>query len=207
MEQHQILEQLQGIKGIIEERTRFRALSGLSAVAAGIIALIGAFMANYYIYHSDTVAYQDVKSAEYFTAVLIRLVWVAIITLVSAVSAGFYFSYRNAQRAGTSLLSPAGRRLIYNFWIPMMAGGIFTLVILYRGYYDLIVPVTLIFYGLSVFTASHYTHSDVRKLGIALMLTGCAAFFMPTRGVYLWAFGFGVLHIVYGTIMYYKYEK
>ena len=30
---------------------------------------------------------------------------------------------------------------------------------------------------------------------------------MPDYGLLLWAIGFGVLHIVYGAVMYNKYDK
>jgi len=39
------------------------------------------------------------------------------------------------------------------------------------------------------------------------MLTGLMAAFLPEKGLLLWAFGFGVLHLVYGVILYWKYER
>jgi hypothetical protein len=36
---------------------------------------------------------------------------------------------------------------------------------------------------------------------------GSVSLFMPGHGLIFWALGFGVFHIIYGTSMYFKYEK
>jgi hypothetical protein len=206
MENKEYLEHLQGIKGLIEERTKFKALSGLSGVLAGIIALIGAWVANYVIFHSDTVIYDQVRDNTVNVDVM-RLLLVAVATLVCAVSGALFFSFRNARKNGDRFFSKAAVKLFYNFSVPLATGGIFTLVLLMKGYYDMLAPSCLIFYGIALFAAANYTYSDIRALSIAILITGCVSFFIPGRGLYLWAFGFGVLHIIYGSIMYFKYEK
>ncbi len=206
MENNDYLEHLKGIKGLIEERTKFKALSGLSGVIAGLFALAGAAVGNYVIYHADSVIYTDVR-ADIYSPDFFKLVLVAVATLVCAITTGLFFSIRNAKRSQTKLWTKAAQKALINFSIPMLMGGIFTIALLWHGYFFLVAPSCLIFYGLALINASNYTFSDVRALGIALLITASLALFLPGRGLLLWAFGFGILHIIYGAVMYFKYEK
>jgi hypothetical protein len=206
MEQNDYLEHLQGIKGLIEERTKFKALSGLSGVIAGIFALFGAYTANHVIYSSETLIYSDIKSHD-FSVEVQKLIIIAAATLLCAVSTGLFFSMRNAKKKQSKLWTPAAIKAAINFTIPMVIGGVFVLALIWRGYYILIAPSCLIFYGLALVNAANFTFSDVKALGIALLITGGVSLFLPGNGLLLWAFGFGVLHIIYGAIMYFKYEQ
>ncbi len=205
MEKEQILDDLQQIKGMLEARTRFRALSGLSGVVAGLWALGGAYAATMIIYQSDHIIYDDIR-AGVNTAELSSLLMVALITFLGAAGTALFFSMRNARRHKTRFWGPAAAKLLLNFAIPMAMGGIFVLALLWRGYYILLAPSCLIFYGLALVNASNYTYSDIRVLGLGILGTGAVSLFLPGLGLHLWAFGFGVLHIIYGTIMYFKYE-
>ncbi len=205
MEKAQILDDLQQIKGILEARTRFRALSGLSGVVAGIWALVGAYAATKVIYQSDHIIYDDIR-AGVNSSELSNLLIVALITLLGAASTGIFFSMRNARKHHTRFWGPAAAKLLINFAIPMAMGGIFVLALLWHGFYSLIAPSCLVFYGLALVNASNYTYSDIRVLGLGLLGTGAVCLFLPGFGLHLWAFGFGILHIIYGAIMYFKYE-
>jgi hypothetical protein len=205
MENHQILDDLSQIKGILEARTQFRTLSGLSGVVAGLWALGGAYVATQIIYNADHIIYDDIR-AGVNSVDLGALMLVAVVTFLGALSTGIFFSVRNAHRLRTKFWNPVAAKLILNFSIPMAMGGVFLLALLYRGYYMLVAPTCLVFYGLALVNASNYTYSDIRKLGLAMLATGSVSLFLPGYGLYCWAFGFGVLHIVYGGIMYFKYE-
>ena len=65
----------------------------------------------------------------------------------------------------------------------------------------------LIFYGLALINSSKYTFFEIRYLGIAEIVLGLIASVFVSSGLILWAAGFGLLHIIYGIIMYYKYER
>jgi hypothetical protein len=91
--------------------------------------------------------------------------------------------------------------------IPLATGGIFCLALVTHGLDGMVAPATLIFYGLALINASKYTLSDIRSLGIAEVIIGLTAAFFMGYGLLFWALGFGIMHIIYGTVMYYKYEK
>jgi hypothetical protein len=73
--------------------------------------------------------------------------------------------------------------------------------------YDLIPAASLIFYGLALINGSKYTLGEVRYLGFAQLITGFIALWFVGSGLYFWAFGFGILHIIYGVAMWWKYER
>jgi hypothetical protein len=91
-------------------------------------------------------------------------------------------------------------------FIPLIAGGLFVAALLFHGLIFLIAPVTLIFYGLALINASKHTYHDVKYLGLIEIALGLIASFFVGYGLFVWALGFGVMHIVYGILMYLKYE-
>jgi hypothetical protein len=71
----------------------------------------------------------------------------------------------------------------------------------------LIAPGCLIFYGLALVNGSKYTLGEIRYLGYGQIILGILNCFAVGYGLYFWAMGFGVLHILYGIIMWQKYER
>jgi uncharacterized membrane protein HdeD (DUF308 family) len=54
---------------------------------------------------------------------------------------------------------------------------------------------------------SKYTLHDIRYLGILEIVLGLIAVFYLGYGIIFWSIGFGVLHILYGIYMWFKYDK
>lgn len=212
MKQHQEpIHQLTEIRNMMERSSRFISLSGLSGIAAGIIALAGAGIAFFYLDFDQR--YFDIN--RYFSEMMYRklsdswlfIVLDAIIVLLLAFSAGIYFTTRKARKKGLKIWDNTAKRLLINLLIPLIAGGLFCLILLYHHLVFLIAPATLIFYGLALLNASKYTYHEIRILGISEILLGLTASWFVGYGLLFWAIGFGVLHIVYGFLMYNKYEK
>ena len=76
-----------------------------------------------------------------------------------------------------------------------------------HGSVGLVAPATLVFYGLALLNASKYTFNDIKYLGVFEIILGLISAYYIGRGLLFWAIGFGVLHILYGTLMYFKYER
>jgi hypothetical protein len=91
--------------------------------------------------------------------------------------------------------------------LPLLAGGIFCLGFMQYGHALYLAPACLVFYGLALYNGSKYTLSEIRYLGLLEVLLGVVCLFMPGYGLYFWAAGFGVLHILYGIVMWNKYDK
>jgi len=200
------LSQLSEIKKIIEERTRFHFLSGISGILAGTYALIGAYLAYRIIYFSQHIVYDDIYDLSLgFEA--IRLIMIFGVVLILSIMTGLIFSWRKANKDQSKLWNSAALKVLYNFSIPMIIGGIFILYLFNWRFIVLIAPSSLIFYGLALINASNYTFSDVRKLGLTICILGIINLAFPGYGLLFWALGFGVAHILYGLIMYLKYER
>ena len=90
---------------------------------------------------------------------------------------------------------------------PLGAGGIFCLALMFYGLPGLVAPGTLVFYGLALLNASKYTLDEIRWLGLSELALGLIAIFSLHAGLMFWALGFGVLHIVYGGVMWMRHER
>lgn len=206
--QNQHLDALQDIKKMMERSSRFISLSGLSGIAAGICGLTSAFIAHriiqgYYHFY-DARGYwtkNDFKELE------IKLFMLGIGTMIIALLFGFYFTWKKARKHKANIWNTSSKRLLINVFIPLMAGGVFVCGMLANNEWLFIGPACLIFYGLALINGSKYTLDDIRYLGILEIVLGSFNFFYIAYGLYFWAVGFGVLHIIYGIIMWNKYER
>ena len=197
---------LASIRTMMERSAKFLSLSGLSGVLAGIYALIGAGAAYYLVqYPASFFDYRTYSIREGGTVLV--LIFIAIVVLAASISIGLWFSNKKAKKSGLSLWSPTTRRLIVNISIPLVTGGIFILVMLYTGHFGLAAPASLIFYGLALIQGSANTYDEIRYLGFSEIILALISAIYPGYGLIFWALGFGVLHIVYGAIMYNKYDK
>jgi len=195
-------ETLTEIKQLMERSSRFISLSGLSGVMAGIYAIAGALAAYYYLYGGNGAGREGYQEND--TTFLLAD---AAMVLILAVGTGIFLTTRKARKDGNSLLDAAAKKLIINLCIPLFTGGVFCLALIYHNNWFYVVPSMLVFYGLALVHASKYTRDDVRSLGLSEIALGLISLFVIGYGLVFWTLGFGVLHIVYGTYMYYKYEK
>jgi hypothetical protein len=199
-------QELAEIKSMMERSTRFLSLTGLSGVMAGIYALIGAGMAYYWIYYPKP-PYGFRTSTIQDTQTLTNLLFTAAAVLILSLTTGWILSSRKSQRTSSKLLTSASKRFFLALIIPLIVGGIFSLALISRGYLIIVAPATLVFYGLALVNASHFTLSDIKYLGYCELLLGIITAFFPGYGLITWTLGFGVLHVIYGTMVYYKYDR
>lgn len=200
------IQDIAEIRQMMEKSSRFISLSGLSGVMAGIYALIGAYVAWKLAYTSETLVYDQLIVRD----VRGNLTWLildAAAVLLLAIITGVYLTRQKAKKQGVKTWDKTAQRLLINLLIPLATGGILVVIFYYQGLIGLIAPTTLIFYGLGLINASHYTYRDVRFLGISEVVLGLVASAVIGYGLLIWAIGFGVLHIIYGAMMYFKYEK
>lgn len=205
MDQKDYLKDISDIKNMMNRSSQFISLSGLSGVLAGIYALAGAYFAHTLLTRHEK-NYEDAYvtlESDTFQSILATAVTVLVLSLASA----FIMTYFKARKQGEKVWNSTSKRLLVNFMIPLFTGGIFALLLLRHQVYGLIAPVTLIFYGLACVNASKYTLRDVRYLGITVVIIGLVATEFSGYALEFWALGFGVCHIIYGSIMYFKYDR
>jgi hypothetical protein len=193
-------EDLQTIRDIMERSSKFLSLSGLSGIFAGICALAGAAIAWFLIMDSG----QTGQSA---SDIRIFLALDAILVLGFAVLGAVYFSFRKARKAGQPLWNHTTRRVLLHLLIPLVTGGTFILILALRNNQELAASVMLIFYGLSLVNAGKYTLGEIHYLGLTEIVLGICAGVFIHLGLLFWTIGFGLMHIIYGIVVYYRHER
>ena len=212
-EQEQSLEDLQHIKKMMERSSRFISLSGLSGISAGLCALIGALVAKPYVYGqkdpiiNETAVIILTMAKDYRIVFYTYLFWIAVATFITAFVTAFFFTYLKSKREGTPIWSNTSKRLMINVSIPIVVGGLFLFRMIQFETFGLIAPGCLIFYGLGLVNASKYTLVEIRYLGYIQIVLGLINLWFVGYGLYFWALGFGVMHIIYGVYMWWKYER
>jgi hypothetical protein len=199
---------------MMDRSSRFISLSGWSGIAAGVCALVGGWFAYGVIKgdqgntslrnYIDTMQTGGISLREFMGS---RLLFIAACTLSAALFFAFIFTYRRSVKKGIRIWDSTSQRLLINLAFPLITGGIFLLKMIDLGIYGLIAPGCLIFYGLALVNAGKYTLGEVRYLGYVQVLLGIINLSFIGQGLYFWILGFGATHIIYGILMWWKYER
>ncbi|HET6272392.1 MAG TPA: hypothetical protein VFG32_05390 [Bacteroidota bacterium] len=193
LDQH--LQNINDIRTMMERSSKMLSLSGLSGVSAGVVAIAGVLFAQWV---HTRVPPEDV---------VMYIILDALVVLVLGVGMAAVFSLRMARKKGLPVWTPTSRFLIVDLAIPLGAGGLFCIALLQHGNVPLIPGTMLVFYGLALINGSKYALKEIRYLGITELMLGCIAIFLPGEGLNIWALGFGMMHILYGSLMYFRYER
>jgi len=206
MEAKDYLKDIQDIKQMMSQSSRFVSLSGLSGVLAGMYCLAGSWLAYKTIY-SDPEAFGSDKEIVLTYDSIFKLLVIAVTIVVLSLVTCIVLSQRKAAKYNEKIWNQASRRLLINFGIPFLSGGFFILFLIEKEILNLVAPLTLLFYGLACVNASKYTLGDIRYLGVTMIVLGLLSTWFLNYGLVFWALGFGVCHILYGAMMYFKYDR
>lgn len=210
MESHKKhMDDLSEIRSMMEKASKFISLSGLAGVLAGIYAIIGAGVAYWYFYIFLPKAQEPLifQSIGFENSTILFMLILAVIIFFMAFASAIVLTTKNSKKKKLPIWDHSSRRLLLNLAIPVFAGVVFVLALLYYGNYYLVVPATIIFYSLALINGGHFTFSDIRFLGYIELVIGLLSLFLIDYALILWTICFGFLHIVYGIMMYLKYEK
>ena len=210
-QQQEQLESIKAIRSMMERSSRFLSLSGISGVIVGLMAIVGVIIAYAFLgldidqpgYINKMLNTDGTLNNTVFHFLLIELFSLLIIALATAI----FLSIRKATAKAIPIWDATAKRLVINFAVTLLTGALFCVILLHHNYINLIIPSTILFYGLAIYNASKYTLHDIRSLGIIEILLGLAAAYYVDYALLFWGIGFGVLHIVYGLYIYFKYEK
>jgi hypothetical protein len=201
MEKEQAYRQdIAEIRSMMERSTRFLSLSGWAGIMAGIYALTGAYVAAAVLNFNPDVI-------DYSSSALPKVMLLGLLILMLALVTAILLSRKKAAKKGEKIWTATSRQLLAHMAVPLVTGGVLTLILISKGLTGLIAPLTLLFYGLALYSAGKFTIDDVKYLGITQIGLGLTASWFIEYGLILWAIGFGMLHIVYGIYIYLRYER
>ncbi len=199
------LAAIQEMRDMMDQASRFKSISGLSGILAGILSLFCVFL-----------AYQMTGISPFESEALDRM-WnsqhkVLLVALFCSlfgicIGIGIFMAMRNARLSGKRAWDNAAKRLTFSLAIPVLSGGIFAILLMQIGLVALTAPITLLFYGLGLLSASKFTLDTVQPVGLLFIILGLLAAAFLAYGLLIWALGFGLVHILYGFIIYIRYER
>jgi hypothetical protein len=205
MEEKDLQAELSAIRNLMERSNKFISLSGLSGIMAGIYALIGAYFAHQIVFPNSSLSIRKVYLMD--EGIMLQLVMIALVVLVFSLITGVWLTVKQSIKTKERVWNTVSKKLFVNMSIPLVAGGLFILILLSKGEFGILASASLLFYGLALVSASHYTFTDIKWLGFCEIVLGLLALAYQGYGIWFWAFGFGILHIVYGSIMHFKYKQ
>jgi hypothetical protein len=113
---------------------------------------------------------------------------------------------RKAFAVNDPLLSGPGRRAGLSFLPPMVVGGLLTVALSRAGLWHALPGTWLLLYGTGFVTGGAFSVSIIPVMGVCFMSVGAVALLGPGAwGNWLMAAGFGGLHVVFGTIIAWRY--
>ncbi len=131
MDKNKSLQDLQRIREVMEQSSRFLSLSGLSGIFPGVIALLASVYAYFFILHAPGVsaaAYEGVAKPK--MDVGLHLLIVAGIVLVLSFIFAWYFSWKKARNSNSKMWTAAFKRWLFHLLLPLFIGGCFTALLI-----------------------------------------------------------------------------
>ena len=195
------VDDISEVKDILHRSTRTITLNGLYGISAGLIALMGAYVAKLYVFNNQS--FISNLPSELTTESQFKLIIISLCTFLAAASLAFFITKRTTKEDKRTNMSSQSKKLLYHLLIPLLTGGVICILLISMNLVQLIPGMSLSFYGIALISTDKYTFSDLNKLGLAQIILGILAVSFLKYGMVLWMTGFGILHIVYGLFIQY----
>ena len=193
-------QDLSEIRNLMNRSSRFLSLSGTSGIMAGIYAITGAGIAKIFFFPTFPTQL-DYQNTGYAHSQVLPIVIDLLLVLLLSVVTAYVLSVKEAKKNDEKIWDETAKRLVFHFLVPLLTGGAYILLKLNQGDFASAAALMLIFYGLALLNASKYTIGTIKYLGISEILIGLICACVPGYGFWFWTIGFGLLHIIYGSLM------
>ena len=200
------MESLREIRSIMERSTTFMSLTGLSGVVSGLIGILTVIIVSVKlksVFLSGNAIYRMVTQPDLRLFIIIT----ALAALILALASGLLLTCLKARKRKQEIWNSVSRRFAVHLFLPLVAGGLFTIALVLNGQLQFVCPAMLLFFGLALVNAARFVQMDMFWLGTLEVSLGVAASFWTPGGLILWGGGFGLATLLYGTFMYFKYER
>ncbi|MEM9717955.1 MAG: hypothetical protein AAGA10_01820 [Bacteroidota bacterium] len=205
MNEKDYIQDLKEIKDLMDRSSKFRSLNGLSGVLAGIFSLVGAYLGYQWVFSQlPPLSYLPIE----LTATQTQTIWIIALGIIGLTLAGLvFFSSKEAKKRKQKLWNSQSKRVLIHMGIPLIAGGLLSAILLREGFLGMLPSLTLLFFGVGLVNASHFTFQEIRLMGLAEIGLGLAAMWFVEWGLYFWAVGFGLLNIASGIFFQIRYNS
>ena len=139
MDSKKYLDDITQIKDMMSRSSRFISLTGLSGILAGIYAITGAAIAYFFLLPKE--GESVTISSIHFKYIIGILILVAVLSFITA----YLLTTRKAKRNNEKIWDDTTKRLLINFFVPLITGGIYILIKLNSRHYGLSASLMLIF--------------------------------------------------------------
>ena len=214
MDNSKHLDDIKDIKNMMNKATKFSSLSGFSIVIAGLLATIGGFLIysdlEFFLHEGKFIGYSSLieseAGSEDFQRKIKLLLFVGAIIFSCSVLIFYVAGLKKSKKQQMDFWNPSMIRALKSLFVPVLAGGIFSIILIKHGFVGMVAPGTLIFYGLGLINSSKYTYGEIEVLGYVQLLLGLIASFFMGFGLVFWVVGFGFCHVVFGIIFYLRHD-
>ncbi len=173
-------DHLRYIRETMERAGEFTGVPGWGGVAAGVTAIVAAYLAS-----------RQVSPGRWLSIWLVEAILAAAILAPAAAA--------KARRVDGRFFSGPGRRFALSFAPSVAVGGLLTLALAQAGLYGMLPGMWLLLYGTAIITAGAFSVRVVPVMGVCLVGLGAAALFAPGAwGDFFMAAGFGGVQIGFG---------
>ena len=177
------MENLAFIRETMERSTHFTAVPGYGGVFMGLTAIAASIIAS---------VQQSVRDW--------LIVW--FIEAVLAFAIGLFAMWQKSKIAKIPLNSAPAKKFAKSFLPPLICGVVLTFGLWRFGFFEAMIPAWLLLYGAAVVSGGAFSVRAVPVMGWCFVALGAIAFCVPAGfGNWMMAFGFGVLHIVFGIVI------
>ena len=152
MKNKEALDTLHDIKELMEKSTKFMSISGISAILVGIYACIGTGLVYFILNKQDSfdtlfnIPLLNINTTYQLASICLIALGVLVLSLLTT----FTMSYQKAKKGCRNIFKDKSvHRLLWNFFLPLLTGGILCFSLIWQQYYGLTSSIMLIFYGLS----------------------------------------------------------
>ncbi|MFK8060597.1 MAG: hypothetical protein AB8B78_10950 [Polaribacter sp.] len=196
MSQKDYLRDISEIKTLMSKSSKFISLSGLSGILAGVYSLLGA---GYYFF--------GIKSEDDFSSSIIPITVIVLIVFFATTITTVFFTSKRSKITGEKIWGDSTKNLIVSFSTTFYIGVICILILYFKEEYTYLLALLILFYGIAIINASRHTNVIIQPLGFIEVVIGLLCIIYPEFSLWFCILGFGIIHIIYGSIFYFKYDK
>ena len=204
MKEQEVEQILNDIRDMMSKSSRFQSVSGYSIIVVGLLAAVASLITALIIGVENWWPCSEKLQQFMVTDTAARTQSIAVTGLIlfalSLLTVFFFASIKSKRHQLRFAFDKRMGQMLLDFFIPLVVGGVLSIVLVMQEHFGLTSSIMLVFYGLALVNCSHYTYPIFRYLGYVELLLGIIDCFTMSHALLIWFLGFSVAHIVFGIV-------